>query len=184
MGKTEVIDKNVKTDRLEDLVYDPTHSKINEIAPPYAVGQYCTLNCPATAAALDSYLRTGQVSPAICNPSKEGTIGYGFDISKDTFTSSVSWDQSEATIKKQLKKHGDFVIVDGIRSDKQMKDNNVARDHFFSVVNVKGQLFAIDAFGGGIVSDNLEDYIKNRVVATTYRMVKGEFKVGEVIPKK
>ena len=181
--KTEIIDKNIKTDRFEDLAYDPTHSKINEIAPPYAIGQYCTLNCPATAASLDIYLRTGNVSPAICNHPKENIPGYGFDISKDTFTKTVDWKQAEETIKKQLKKHGDFVIIDGIRSEKQMKDNNVARDHFFSVVNVKGQLFAIDAFGGGIVSDNLQNYIDNRVVATTYRIVKGEFKVSEVIPK-
>ena len=27
--------------------------------------------------------------------------------------------------------------------------------HYFSVVNVKGQLFAIDAFGGGIMSDSV-----------------------------
>jgi hypothetical protein len=181
--KTEVIDKNVKTDKFEDIAYDPTHSKINEIAPPYAAGQYCTLNCPATAASLDDYLRTGKVSPAICNPSKEGIPGYGFDISKNTFSESVSWKQAEATIKKQLKKHGDFVIIEATRSEKQMKDNNVAKNHYFAVVHVKGKLFAMDAFGGGIVSDNIQNYMDTRIIATTYRIVKGEFKVKEVIPK-
>jgi hypothetical protein len=39
--------------KLEDIAYDPTHSKLNEIGPPYAAGQYCTLNCPATAASLE-----------------------------------------------------------------------------------------------------------------------------------
>ena len=100
--KTEVIDKNVKTDKFEDIAYDPTHSKIDEIAPPYAVGQYCALNCPATAAALDIYLRTGKVSPAICNPSEEGKQGYGFDIRKNTFSTSVSWKQAETAIKNSL----------------------------------------------------------------------------------
>ena len=66
---------------------------------------------------------------------------------------------------------------------KKMKENNVAKTHYFSVVNVKGQLFAIDAFGGGIVSDSVPGYINSRVIATTYRIAKGEFKVKEVIPK-
>jgi hypothetical protein len=181
--KAEVIDKNLKTDKFEDVAYDPTHSKLKEIGPPDAAGQYCTLNCPATAASLDHYLRTGNVSPAVCNRPKEGTQGYGFDISMNTFSTSVSWEKAEATIKQQLKKHGDFVIVEGTRSEKQMKENNVAKTHYFSVVNVKGQLFAIDAFGGGIVSDSIPGYINSRVIATTYRIVKGEFKVKEVIPK-
>lgn len=181
--KTEIIDKNVKADKFEDIAYDPTHSKINEIAPPYAAGQYCALNCPATAASLDDYLRTGNISPAICNPSKEGIQGYGFDISKNTFSESVSWKQAEATIKKQLKKHGDFVIVEATRSEKQMKDNNVAKNHYFAVVNVKGKLFAMDAFGGGIVSDDIQNYMDTRIKATTFRIVKGVFKVKEVIPK-
>ena len=181
--KTEVIDKNIKTDKLEDIAYDPTHSKLNEIGPPYAAGQYCTLNCPATAASLDHYLRTGNVSPAICNRPKEAIEGYGFDISMNTFSQPVSWDKAEAAIKKQMKKHGDFLIIEATRSEKQMKDNNVAKTHYFSVVNVKGQLFAIDAFGGGIVSDSIQGYIDTRVIATTYRIVTGEFKVKEVIPK-
>jgi hypothetical protein len=181
--KAEVIDKNIKTDKFEEVAYDPTHSKLKEIGPPHAAGQYCTLNCPATAASLDHYLRTGNVSPAVCNRPKETIEGYGFDIGMNTFSTSVSWEKAEAAIKLQLKKHGDFVIVEGTRSEEQMNKNNVAKTHYFSVVNVKGQLFAIDAFGGGIVSDSIQGYIDNRVIATTYRIVKGEFKVKEVIPK-
>ena len=181
--KAEVIDKNIKTDKFEEVAYDPTHSKLKEIGPPHAAGQYCTLNCPATAASLDHYLRTGSVSPAVCNLPKETIPGYGFDISTNKFSKSVSWEKAEATIKQQLKKHGDFVIIEGTRSEKQMKQNNLAKTHYFSVVNVKGQLFAIDAFGGGIVSDSVPSYINSRVIATTYRIAKGEFKVKEVIPK-
>ena len=181
--KAEVIDKNIKTDKFEEVAYDPTHSKLKEIGPPHAAGQYCTLNCPATAASLDHYLRTGSVSPAVCNLPKETIPGYGFDISMNKFSKSVSWEKAEATIKQQLKKHGDFVIVERTRSEKQMKEHNVAKTHYFSVVNVKGQLFAIDAFGGGIVSDSIQDYINTRVIATTYRIVEGEFQVKEVIPK-
>jgi Domain of unknown function (DUF4157) len=179
--KTEIIDKHVKTDRFEDIAYDPTHSKIHEINPPYAVGQYCQLNCPATAAALDHFLRTGDVSPAICNPQKENIPGYGFDISKDSFSTAVSWDRAEKIIRAQLKNHGEFVIVQAIRSQEQMK--RLTRDHYFSVVNVKGKLFVIDASEEGNVTDNLKYYIDNVAVATTYRIVKGEFKVKEVMPK-
>ena len=32
--KTEVIDKNIKTDKFEEVAYDPTHSKLKEIGPP------------------------------------------------------------------------------------------------------------------------------------------------------
>jgi hypothetical protein len=181
--KAEVIDKNIKTDKFEEVAYDPTHSKLKEIGPPYAAGQYCTLNCPATAASLDHYLRTGSVSPAICNRPKETTAGYGFDVSMNTFSTPVSWEKAEATIKQQLKNHGDFVIVEGTRSEQQMMEHSVAKTHYFSVVNVKGQLFAIDAFGGGIVSDSIQGYINTRVIATTYRIVKGQFQVKEVIPK-
>jgi hypothetical protein len=182
--KTEVIDKNVKVDRFEDIAYDPTHSKINEINPPYAVGKYCQLNCPATAAALDHYLRTGKVSPAICHPLDEITEGYGFDISKNNFSESVNWKQASKTIKNKLKKHGNFVIVEATRSEKQMNDNHLAQNHYFSVVNVKGHLFAIDASEDGIVSDDIQNYIDNNVIATTYRIVKGEFTVTEIIPNK
>jgi hypothetical protein len=181
--KTEVIDKNVKSDKFEDLAYDPTHSTINKIAPPYAVGKYCNLNCPATAASLDHYLRTGEISQAICKPTKENIPGYGFDLSMDTFGESVDWKQAEKAIRSKLKKHGQFLIIEATRSEQQQKDNNVAPTHYFSIVNVKGSLFAIDAFGGGIVSDNINDYINTRAIATTYRLVKGEFNAKEVIPK-
>jgi hypothetical protein len=33
------------------------------------------------------------------------------------------------------------------------------------------------------VSDSIPHYINSRVIATTYRIAKGEFKVKEVIPK-
>lgn len=181
--KTEIIDKNVTGDRFEDLAYDPTHSTINKIAPPYAAGKYCNLNCPATAASLDHYLRTGKISPAICNSPKEDIPGYGFDLSMDTFGKSVGWKQAEKAIRSQLTKHGKFLIIEATRSEQQQKDNHLAPTHYFSIVNIKGRLFAIDAFGGGIVSDDINDYITNRAVATTYRFVKGEFKAKEVIPK-
>jgi hypothetical protein len=101
----------------------------------------------------------------------------------NTFSDFVSWEKAEASIKEQLKNHGDFVIVEGTRSEKQMKEHSVAPTHYFSVVNVKGRLFAIDAFGGGIVSDSIQSYINTRVIATTYRIVKGQFQIKEVIPK-
>src|SRR3569833_1349345 len=99
------------------------------------------------------------------------------------FSDPLSWKQAEATIRKQLKKHGDFVVVEAKRSAELMKKLNITDLHYFTVVNVKGTLFAIDAFGGGIVNSDLQDFIDKSIVATTYRLAKGEFKVKLVIIK-
>ena len=58
----------------------------------------------------------GAISPAVCNLHKETTPGYGFDISKDTFGTSVDWKHAAAAVRAKLKKHGDFVIVEATRS--------------------------------------------------------------------
>lgn len=182
--KAEIIGKFVSSDRYQDLAYDPTHEKLNELNPPYMAGKYCALNCPATAAALADYLKTGNINKAYCNPLLEDKgKGYGFDVSMNKFSDPLSWKQAEATIRKQLKKHGDFVVVEAKRSAEQMKKLNITDLHYFTVVNVKGTLFAIDAFGGGIVNSDLQDFIDKSIVATTYRLAKGEFKVKLVIIK-
>jgi hypothetical protein len=182
MLKAEIIGKLIKNDRFEDLANDPTHAKINEMNPPYRAGQYCTLNCPATAASLSEYLKTGNITKAYCNPVLEGDgKGYGFDISMNIFSKEMSWKQAETTIRKQLTKHGDFVVVEAKRSAEQMKKLNISALHYFTVVNVKGALFAIDAFGGGLVNSDLQNFIDNNIVANTYRLAKGEFKVKLVI---
>lgn len=75
------------------------------------------------------------------------------------------------------------MIIEAKRSEKQKKDNNVTEYHYFAVVNVKGKLFAIDGFRGGIVNDNIQNYMDTRIKATTYRIVQGKFEVEEVLPK-
>jgi len=184
--KEAIIDKFVKADRFEELGYDPTHSKLDQLNPPDGAGVYCSLNCPATAASLDEYLRTGTVNKAFCDTSLEQVPGFGFVVSKNTFTKPLDWKKAKATITKQLKKHGDFVIIEATRNAKQMANDGgrpLAETHYFSVVNIHGQLFAIDAFGGGIVSDNIDAYNNTRVKATSYKLVIGEFKVTPYIPK-
>jgi len=123
------------------------------------------------------------VDKAICNPKWEGTAGYGFVVEKNTFSKEFSWKDADKQIRTQLKKHGNFVVVEAKRSEKQMKDNGLTEYHYFNVVNVKGTLFAIDAFGEGIVKSDIKGYIDNNIKATTYRLVKGDFKVEEHIPK-
>src|SRR3569833_3131308 len=158
--KAEIIGKFVSSDRYQDLAYDPTHEKLNELNPPYIAGKYCALNCPATAAALADYLKTGTINKAYCNPLLEDKgKGYGFDVSMNKISDPLSWKQAEATIRKQLKKHVDFVVVEAKRSAEQMKKLNITDLHYFTVVNVKGTLIAIDAFGGGIVISDLQDFI-------------------------
>lgn len=180
--RTEIIGNFVKDDRFEDLAHDPTREKLNELNPPYQAGKYCTLNCPATAQSLAEYLKTGTINKAYCNPLMEGNgKGYGFDISMNTFSKDMTWKQAEAATRKQLTKHGDFVVIEARRSAAQMKQLNISERHYFTVVNVKGTLFAIDASMGGIVSSDLQNFIDQNIVATTYRLAKGEFKVKLVI---
>jgi hypothetical protein len=179
--KVEVIDKYIPVDRFEDLANDPTHSRLREINPPYRTGHYCALNCPATAASLSQYLKDGTINKAYCNPMLEGGKGYGFDTSMNTFSTATDWKKAAAAIKKMLKKHGDFVVVEAKRSARQQADNNLTEYHYFTVVNVKGKLFAIDAFGGGIVDDDIDNYVSN-LKATTYGLLQGVFMVKLVIP--
>lgn len=183
--KAAIVDKFATgTDKFEKIAYDPTHATIHGISPLPAIGSYCSQNCPATAAALEQYLKTGTISKAICNTDMDGVPGYGFDISQDAFEPSVSEKDAEKKIKEKLKKHGDFVIVEGTRSAAQLAAEHITATHYFTVVNVHQQLFAIDAFGEGIVDDNLEHYLESRVGPNaTYRIAKGSFTVKEVIPK-
>lgn len=180
MIKAEIIDKHLSYDRFEDLAVDPTHSRLQQINPPYRAGMYCQLNCPATAASLSEYLQTGTVNKAYCNPALEQGKGYGFDVSMNTMSTATDWKQAFAAMKKLLQKHGEFVVVEARRSARQQQENNLTEYHYFTVVNVKGTLFAIDAFGGGIVSGDVDAYI-TRLKATYYGMMQGIFRVKLVL---
>ena len=181
--KAEIIAKFVKRDRFEELANDPTHAKLHELNPPHAAGAYCNLNCPATAESLAEYLKTGKVNKAECDPMAESEPGYGFDVSSlNTYTKPLPWPETESAIRKLLVNHGDFVVVEATRSEKQMKDLGISKNHYFTVLNVKGKLFAIDASQGGIVNSDLQQFINLNIVATTYRMAKGDFKVKSVRP--
>jgi hypothetical protein len=176
--RAEIVGKFVTNDRFEDLANDPTHAKLRELNPPHSAGDYCHQNCPATAEALGEYLKTGKVNKATCEPLAEGDPGYGFDVSSmNTFTKPLPWKDTEAAIRKQLVKNGDFVVVEGTRSAKQMADRGLSATHYFTVVNVHGKLFAIDASEGGYVRDGLQEFVDGHIVATNYRMAKGDFKV-------
>lgn len=169
------------TDRFEQIT-DPELSSgfLNNINPPYRVGQYCAQNCPATADALEEYLRTGTINKAICDPVTEQRPGYGFDVAGSVFSGTfASWRAAKAQITSQLKKHGDFVVVEGTRSQAQMQRYNLTQWHYFTVVNVKNKLFVIDAFNRGQVTDNLDAYAGSLQV-TSYKLVVGEFVIKKV----
>ena len=98
----------------------------------------------------------------------------------NTMSTATDWKQAFAAMKKLLQKHGECVVVEARRSARQQQENNLTEYHYFTVVNVKGTLFAIDAFGGGIVSGDVDAYI-TRLKATYYGMMQGIFRVKLVL---
>jgi hypothetical protein len=182
--KAAIVDQFIKVDKFEEIAYDPTHAKLNELNPQTA-GK-CVQNCPAAAGALDEYLRTGKITPAFCDPGKEGQPGFGFDTtSGNTYSKKryPDWKSAEAQLKKQLKKHGSFAVVEGERTPEQKKQEHIAGNHYFIVMNVRGTLFVADAYGSGKATSAMEDYATNLKVST-YRIAIGKFTAITVVPKK
>jgi hypothetical protein len=176
-----LVSKITSEDRFEQIA-DPEISPVlfNKIDPPFALGHYCSLNCPATVDALETYLQTGQISKAICEPMLESNSGYGFDISASTFSGVYkNWASAKKKIISQLKKHGDYVVIEAERSKLQQQKNNLAQWHYYTIVNIKGSLFVVDAFGQGEVTKDLDGYASN-LAASTYRLVIGDFMIKRV----
>ena len=166
-----------KPDRYEELKDDKKAKEVFEKLNPATLGRYCTQNCPAVAEALEEYLKTGTFPETHCDPLGEGN--YGYDVGDTEFSDKiVGWDKFWKAASPNLKKHGDFLVIEAERTEKQAKDNNLTQWHYFLVLNIKGKNFVIDAFTKEVNGD-LTEYT-TRLIANSYRYVKGDFKIKKV----
>lgn len=170
-------------DRFDQLHADPA-SILNQINPGVGGGEgmlarFCRLNCPATAAALDSYLRTGQIDRAHCDLVAESSGGIGYEIIEGSFGPSLRWlggSGARARIFHRTHRHGDFVVVEGDRGPDP--PSGLSRYHYFVVVRIRDQRFIVDAFTRQ-VTDEINDYV-TWLGTTRYKLVTGAFRVRPV----
>ncbi len=166
-----------KPDRYEELKDDKKAKEVFEKLNPATLGRYCTQNCPAVAEALEEYLKTGVFPETHCDPLGEGN--YGYDVSDTEFSDKiVGWDKFWKKASPNLKKHGDFLVIEAERTEKQAKDNNLTQWHYFLILNIKDKNFVVDAYTKE-VTDDISGYT-TRLVANSYRHAKGDFKIKKV----
>ncbi len=125
----------------------------------------CLQTCPLAAAATQKYLRTGVIDTIVCKPNNEPA---GYYVSPDPDTSwgpSRSWAATMKAMKASLDAHGKFVLVEGRRTPAVQKKNNLTEFHYFVVLNIKGALFAVDAFAGEVTS-NVQAYADSLLTST------------------
>jgi len=163
---------------LLDAEHDPQSASaiLSQLNPPVmkSLGEYCNTNCPATASAVSHYLATGEIKAAHCNKLAEDQ---GYDVSDNEFTKSMKWQQANGFINQRTPKHGSFVVVEGDRGDKPPE--GLTRWHYFTIVNIHGKRFVVDAFGSGKITSNISSYASS-LKTKLYKLVKGEFKVTPV----
>lgn len=104
-------------------------------------------NCPATAGAVDHFLRTGEVRAA---DRGDNVVTYRF---QNRFT-----DTSVAALRDELPNDGDHMVVRGLRDPALAEAENVTPEHYFVVVNDGGRLRAVDAYNGRV--SRLEDVMR------------------------
>ena len=117
---------------------------INPAAPAFT-NRPCTQNCPAAATAVQSFLRSGALTPGTCNPLTE-PAGYAIDPGPDTWGAARNWASTWTQIKTATPKHGTFVLVEADRGPNGPA--NLTQWHYFVVLNVRGTRFVVDGFLG------------------------------------
>ena len=136
---------------------------INPAAPAFT-NRPCTQNCPAAATAVQSFLRSGALTPGTCNPLTE-PAGYAIDPGPDTWGAARNWASTWTQIKTATPKHGTFVLVEADRGPNGPA--NLTQWHYFVVLNVRGTRFVVDGFLGQIETD-VDGYV-GRLQAVTYK---------------
>ncbi|MBL8949227.1 MAG: hypothetical protein JNK82_00525 [Myxococcaceae bacterium] len=91
------------------------------------------VNCPATASAVDEYLRTGTVNPAVSGGPRS------------TFAFAQRW-QAAGNLQQVLRRDGSHVVLRGTRSEDYANLQGITREHYFVAVNRGGRLYAVDAY--------------------------------------
>jgi hypothetical protein len=133
-------------------------------------------NCPATAAAVDHFLATGQVAPA-----EAGSATDDFEYRRGPLTPA----RSLADLFTHLARPGSHVTVHGMRDPQHATD--LSTDHWFHLVNDRGTLVVVDVFGpsavGGQATQRLwrgeqavRDYVRLQELVR-FEYYRGEFRV-------
>ena len=162
-------------DRFERLHPDRNPREVlNQINPPVVerLRIYCTQNCPATAAALHDYLRSGQISQAHCDRMAEQQSGFGYEVPRAT-RSFRRWGGEEGAwpfIRRRTASHGRFVVVEGDRVQPQA---GLTRYHYFVILNIRGQRFVVDGFLRQ-VTPGINAYLRD-LGTRRYAVYAGEF---------
>jgi hypothetical protein len=126
------------------------------------------LNCPATAAAVDHYLRTGRIVPAV-------SIG-----ADDTFRYSNRPLRGATLpgIYRLLDDEGEYVTVRGRRSPSVLRGTNLTPDHWFQIMRHGNRHIVIDGFLGRVVED-IREYVR-QMRFTSYQYYQAEYRVEPV----
>ena len=128
------------------------------------------VNCPATAAAVDEYLSTGQVNPA---PAGDEFSEFRFATAPwSPFTTRF------ADIRSVVSTLNTFVVVEGRRSKAYLASHNITASHWFVVVNRNG-VRGLDAYGEGQVIGDLDSFIHEQGFAR-FRYYRGAFRVVHI----
>jgi hypothetical protein len=130
-----------------------------------------SINCPATAAAVDEYLSTGSVRPA---PAGDALSTFQFDA--QPWSAPV---RRFGEIRAVVTQRNTFVVVHGIRSAAFAQSNNITPDHYFVVVNHNGVIQGVDAYGQGEVISDLNAFISEQGF-TRFRFYQGSFRVTHI----
>lgn len=104
-------------------------------------------NCPATADALENYLRTGQ-STAVSD-----------DMSLD-FRITADWRNARLNFLRQhvlQGGHGTHVVIRGRRPP----DSRFTEDHYFVLVNIRSRVYVADAWTHDF-TENINEYVRRQ----------------------
>lgn len=129
------------------------------------------VNCPATVAAVDEYLSTGNIRPA---PAGKSTSFFKFEAK--TWSHQI---RHFRQVRNVVSQPNTFVVVHGKRSQKFSSQHNLTPDHYFVIVNRRGRIIGIDAFGEGKVINDLDSYIRFEGFST-FRFYNGSFRVKHI----
>jgi hypothetical protein len=139
---------------------------------PGAFGRYCTQNCPAAAADVQNYLRTGDLQSSHCTPLSEPR-GYIIDPDPDTaWGPSRGWAATWPLVMARTASHGQFVLIEGDRGP--TGHPGLTQWHYFVILNIHGTRFSVDGYLRTVSAD-IGAYVQS-LRALTYRIAPGAIK--------
>jgi hypothetical protein len=115
--------------------------------------QDAPVNCPATAAAMDTYLGTGEVQPA---PGGTGLATFPF-VGNPRWSEPV---RSIAPVRALLGPER-FVVVEGTRPGPWAQQHNVTTTHYFILVRHRGHTYVLEP-SGGFQSTDVAGYVRDQ----------------------